>query len=96
MSAARWRSTCYLNWAKRLAEEKQRLGPSRNAIATLERHREHVVQRWTSTYTNARLEGFNGLFHAARARARGYRNDVTYMTMIYLIGSPAGSVLKST
>ena len=53
------------------------------------------MQRWTSTYTNARLEGFNGLFQAARARARGYRNTETFMTMIYLIGSPAGSILKS-
>jgi hypothetical protein len=47
--------------------------------------------RWTSTYTNARLEGLNGLFQAARARARGYRNTQTFMTMIYMIGSPAGT-----
>ena len=31
-----------------------------------------------------------------RARARGYRNTATFITMIYLIGSPAGSILKST
>jgi transposase len=67
----------------------------RKALATLKTHIERVVQRWTSTYTNARLEGFNGLFQAARARARGYRNAETFMTMIYLIGSPAGSILKS-
>jgi len=36
------------------------------------------------------------LFQAARSRARGYRNDSTYITMIYLIASPAGSILKST
>ena len=50
----------------------------------------------TSTYTNARLEGLNGLFQAARARARGYRSVETFITMIYMIGSPAGAVLKST
>ncbi|MBK42228.1 MAG: ISL3 family transposase, partial [Haliea sp.] len=33
---------------------------------------------------------------AARARARGYRNTETFMTMIYLIASPAASILKST
>ncbi|HID46544.1 MAG TPA: ISL3 family transposase, partial [Chromatiaceae bacterium] len=43
----------------------------------------------------ARLEGLNGIFQAARARARGYRNDSTFITMIYLIASPAGSILKS-
>ena len=48
------------------------------------------------TYTNARLEGLNGLFLAARARARGYRNTKTFITMIYMIASPAGAVLKST
>lgn len=32
-------------------------------------------------YTNARLEGFNGLFQAARARARGYRNVENFITM---------------
>ncbi len=35
----------------------------------------------------------NGLFQAARARARGYRNDQTFITMIY---SPIGAVFKST
>ncbi|WP_294046825.1 transposase, partial [Thiolapillus sp.] len=38
---------------------------------------ERVVRRWTSTYTNARMEGLNSLFQAARARARGYRNNRT-------------------
>jgi transposase len=68
----------------------------RRALATLQNHLERVVPCWTSTYTNARLEGFNGLFQAARARARGYRNVETFMTLNCLIGSLAGSILKST
>ena len=68
----------------------------RQALQILRTHAERVVRRWTSTYTNARLEGLNGLFQAARARARGCRNVETFMTMIYMIGSPAGAVLKST
>ena len=44
--------------------------PVRKALSTLATHAERVVRRWTSTYTNARLEGLNGLFQAARARAR--------------------------
>ena len=67
----------------------------RRALATLQNHVERVVQRWTSTYTNAHLEGFNGPFQAAPARARGCRNADTFVTMIYLIVSPVGSILKS-
>jgi transposase len=65
----------------------------RKALATLQNHIDRVVQRWTSTYTNARLEGFNGLFQAARARARGYRNLHHYDLPD---GEPPGSILKST
>ncbi|WP_459866329.1 transposase [Endothiovibrio diazotrophicus] len=54
-----------------------------------------MIRRWRSTYTNARLEGFHGLFQAARARARGYRFKATFIAMIYLIASPARSILKS-
>ena len=76
--------------------DKVELEPVRKVLQTLRTHAERVVRRWTSTYTNARLEGLNGLFQAARARARGYRNTETFMTMIYLIASPAGKILEST
>ena len=69
--------------------------PMRKALATLERHAERVVRRWTSTYTNARMEGLNSLFQAARARARGYRTNKNFITMIYMIASPAGAVLNN-
>ncbi|WP_136800050.1 ISL3 family transposase [Desulfosediminicola ganghwensis] len=66
-----------------------------DALATLKKHANQVIQRWASTYTNARLEGLNSLFQAARNRARGYRNNETFIAMIYMIASPAGSILKS-
>ena len=94
--AARWRISRFINYATELVGESPLLEPMRKALQTLATHAERVVRRWTSTYTNARLEGLNGLFQAARARARGYRNTATFMTMIYMIGSPAGAVLKST
>jgi transposase len=94
--AARWRISRFINYASGLVGESRLLEPVRKALQTLQMHAERVVRRWTSTYTNARLEGLNGLFQAARARARGYRNTQTFMTMIYMIGSPAGHVLKST
>jgi transposase len=94
--AARWRITRFINYASELIGESRLLKPMRQALQTLRTHAERVVRRWTSTYTNARLEGLNGLFQAARARARGYRNVETFITMIYMIGSPAGAVLQST
>jgi len=48
------------------------------------------------SYSNARLEGLNSLFQAAKARARGYRNTDTFVTMIYLIGAPIKNLLVST
>jgi len=94
--AARWRITRFINYAADLVGESRLLEPVRKALATLAKHAEYVVRRWTSTYTNARMEGLNSLFQAARARARGYRNAETFMAMIYMIASPAGSILKST
>lgn len=93
--AARWRITRFVHYATELVGEGALLEPVRKALATLANHAERVVRRWTSTYTNARIEGLNSLFQAARARARGYRNTKTFMTMIYMIASPAGSILKS-
>lgn len=96
LRAARWRITRFVNYAKEMIGESVLLEPVVKALETLSRHAERVVRRWTSTYTNARMEGLNSLFQAARARARGYRNTETFAAMIYMIASPAGSILKST
>jgi transposase len=83
--AARWRITNYLKVMKVAVSEKPLLKPMAKALATLERHADAVVRRWISGLTNARLEGMNGLFQAARSRARGYRNKANFIAMIYLI-----------
>lgn len=93
--AASWRITHFINYATALMGDNPRLAPVQDAVNTLKRHSKRVVRRWTSTFTNARLEGMNSLFQAARARARGYRNTQTFIIMVYMIGSPAGSILKS-
>lgn len=94
--AAKWRLSYFINYATPLVKGSVLLAPMATALETLRKHRDQVLRRWRSTYTNARLEGFNGLFQAARARARGYRFKETFITMIYLIASPARSILKST
>jgi transposase len=87
---ARWRITNYLKVMREAVTDQPLLKPMAKALATLERHAEQVVRRWISGLTNACLEGMNGLFQAARSRARGYRNEANFIVMIYLIGSPVG------
>ena len=71
-------------------------GSVRKARTSFEKHFERILQRWTSTHSNARIEGLNGLFQSARARARGYRNTTTFATMIYLIAAPLRGLFQST
>ena len=94
LRAACWRIiTRFTTYTTGLIGDSALLESVRKVLATLSTHAEHVVRRWTSTCTNARTEGLNSLFQATRARARGYRNDVTFITMIYMIASPAASML---
>jgi transposase len=93
--AAKWRITHFFRHAlKCIAYDMQNLVPVLKALITLEEHAEMILQRWASTYSNARLEGLNGIFQAARARARGYRNQLTFITMIYFIAAPLGKLIE--
>ena len=94
--AALWRMSNFLRHARSMLTDAPELEAIRNALKTLEDHRQRILQRWSSTYTNARMEGLNSLFQAARARARGYRNDQTFITMIYMIAAPIRFIFKST
>ena len=96
VQAARWRITHFLRHASQLLADDPILDPVRKALSSFDNHLERILQRWTSAHSNARLEGLNGLFQAARARARGYRNTTTFATMIYLIAAPLGDLFQST
>ena len=45
-------------------------------------------------HANARLEGLNGVFQAARARASGYRYVFAFMTMNDFIAAPLSERIK--
>jgi len=95
--AARWRLSRFLNHISgRLAEADSILDPVRDAVETVRRHAARIIRRWVSGYSNARLEALNGLFQAARARARGYRSAATFACIIYLIGAPITELLGET
>ena len=70
---AKWRITHFIRYGRTLIGDAPLLEPVRSALNTLSRQAKRVVRRWTSTYTNARIEGLNSLFQAARARAHGCR-----------------------
>jgi len=94
--AARWRITRFINHIGLGLDPTALLNPVRRALGTVATHVERIIQRWKSSHSNARLEGLNGIFQAARARARGYRNTATYITIIYLLAAPLPDILKST
>ena len=94
--AARWRLTHFLRHARQCIGDNPVFEKLRKALGTVENHQDRILERWTSTYNNARLEALNGIFKAARARARGYRNVATFITIIYLIAAPLQNPLKST
>lgn len=91
---ARWRATHFLRQARELVAGEVLLAPMRKALDTFEEHLPRILRRWESLLSNARLESFNGLFQAARAKARGYRNVEYFITMIYLIGAPISVLLE--
>src|SRR3990170_6384073 len=86
--AARWRITRFINHIGLGLEPTALLDPVRKALRTFSSQVERIIQRWTSSHSNARIEALNGLFQAARSRARGYRNTATYISIIYLLGAP--------
>lgn len=60
----------------------------------------HIVQAFTKALAlrpdQRAPGGHDGLFQAARSRARGYRNEANFIVMIYLIGSLVGRMLDHT
>ncbi|WP_031387705.1 ISL3 family transposase [Desulfonatronum thiodismutans] len=91
--AARWRASRFFAFAQELIGDENLLKPVKKALSTFQEHLPRILRRWESLLSNARLEGLNSLFQAARSRARGYRNEVTFITVIYLIGAPIRELL---
>ena len=68
-----------------LPARETEIQPLHKFCETLEAHWEGVI-RWHHTQvSNGLLEGLNSLIQTAKRRARGYRTQRTYKTMIYLV-----------
>jgi transposase len=96
LRAAKWRRSWFLRYARELAAQSELLAPVRQALATIEQYRASILARWVSGHSNGRLEALNGIFQAAKVRARGYRNEATFISIIYLLAAPIQILLKST
>jgi transposase len=57
---------------------------------TVKDHWEGILNWFESRAGKGILEGSNSLIQAAKARARGYRNFKTLITMAYIISSRLG------
>ena len=62
-----------------------RLKPMIEAARTIKRHWNGVLGWFESGMTNGILEGINSLIQAAKAKARGYRSNRNFITIVYLI-----------
>jgi transposase len=63
-----------------------RLPPIIAAAKTIKNHWDGVLNWFDSQLTSGLVEGFNSLLQAAKARARGYRNNENFIAMAYLLG----------
>lgn len=64
---------------------RSKVQPMKEVAAMVRRHLEGIVA-WTQTrQTNGFLEALNGLFQAAKRRARGFKNFDTIRTVVFLI-----------
>ena len=61
-----------------------RLEPMKKFCGTLRNHWEEILHYFEHPYTNAIPEGLNSLIQNIKRRARGFRNDEYFKTMIYL------------
>jgi len=52
---------------------------------TIKRHWTGIVNYANSRMTNGILEGFNSIFQAAKAKARGYKKIETIKAIIYIL-----------
>ena len=64
---------------------RSKVEPMKEVAALIRRHMEGIVAWAQTRQTNGFLEAINGLFQAAKRRARGYGRLDTIRTVIFLI-----------
>ena len=62
-----------------------RLDPMKEVARMIKSHWKEILNYFDNPYTNAVLEGLNNVIQQIKTRARGFRNDSFFKTMIYLV-----------
>ena len=62
-----------------------RLEPMKQAAYTIKRHGYGIINWVHFKIDNGILEGFNSIFQAAKAKARGYKSIQSIQTIIYML-----------
>ena len=57
----------------------------RKFAGLLKEHWKEILNYFEYRYTNAILEGMNSIIQNIKCRARGFKNDEYFKTMIYLV-----------
>jgi transposase len=70
-------------WATNVMRSK--VEPMKNVAKMIRKHLEGIVAWARTRQTNGFLEAINGLFQAAKRRARGYASFSTIRTMVFLL-----------
>ena len=64
---------------------RSKVEPMKKVAAMIRSHMEGIVQMARSRQTNGFIEALNGLFQAAKRKARGYGRLITMRTVLFLI-----------
>ena len=64
---------------------RSRLDPMKEVAKLIRGHWEEILNYFDNPYTNAVLEGINNIIQQIKTRARGFRNEEYFETMIYLV-----------
>jgi transposase len=62
-----------------------RIQPIIDVARTIRAHQDGILRWFTSKISNGILEGINSLVQAAKAKARGYRSNRNFASIIYLV-----------
>ena len=62
-----------------------KLEPMKKFCKMLREHWDEILNYFDNKYTNAILEGINSIIQNIKCRARGFRNEEYFETMIYLV-----------
>lgn len=82
---ARYRLESWIDWVRGKCERfGDLMAPMKKVADTVEKHLDGILGHWTNDWLSTGfLEGLNSVFSAVKRKARGFRNSVYMITMLY-------------